>query len=71
MTNVDEYHYLWDGSEEGWVLAETSSGGLPVILNTADNTGLIIEDDGTYREVVQEMRDRGVPILPSRSAGDA
>lgn len=32
MTSADDYRYLWDSSEQGWLLIDFANGGIPLIL---------------------------------------
>lgn len=59
-----EYDYLWDGSEDGWVvLRGNSTPG--TIYNTKSGTALVIEDDDAYERVIESMREHGRPFLDS------
>lgn len=62
MTAEDSFAYLWDGTDEGWVLIRTRQS-LPAIYNAARSRILIIEDDEVYANVVQQMLDHGKEIL--------
>ena len=58
------FEYLWDGTEEGWVLVHVGKGPLPVIFNRVTRMALIIdEDDELYASVVQQMIDHGKEVL--------
>lgn len=57
-----EYHFVWDGSEEGWVVLRTKVA-LGTIFNTRDRVALVIEDNAVYAEVIQLMRAHGRPFL--------
>ncbi|MFD6420953.1 hypothetical protein [Streptomyces sp. NPDC060198] len=57
-----EYHYVWDGSEEGWVVLRTRVA-LGTIFNTRDRLALVIEDDAVYARVIHLMSVHGRPFL--------
>lgn len=59
-----EYHYLWDGSEEGWVVLRTKAA-LGTIFNTNTRMALLIEDNAVYARVIELMRTHGRPFLDS------
>ncbi|MEU9918916.1 hypothetical protein [Streptomyces sp. NPDC051001] len=61
---VAEYHYLWDGSEEGWVVLRTKAL-LGTIFNTNTRMALLIEDNAVYVRVIEQMRTHGCPFLDS------
>lgn len=59
-----EYHYVWDGSEDGWMVLRTdvASG---TIFNTNTRMALLIEDNAVYARVIELMRTHGRPFLDS------
>lgn len=56
--------YLWDGTEEGWVVI-TSDLGLGTIYNTETHMALILEDEAEYEHAIRTMREFGRPFLDS------
>jgi hypothetical protein len=69
MPRIDDYSYLWDGSQPEWVLAPAPGGPDQVqfvILNWKTNYVLLIEHDDTCRGVVKRMQDAGVRVLDNR-----
>jgi len=65
---IDEYGYLWDGSSEGWVLLQVSSGqgessSGSVIYNVNQQRALLISDDEVYLMVKRRMMDAGVALI--------
>lgn len=65
MEAIERHKYLWDGTEEGWVLIKSRRGRLPTIYNLQTKMALTIDDDRLYQEVVERMRESGTPILDS------
>lgn len=68
--NIDEFKYLWDGSEEGWCLinlSDNQTNPIYVIQNIITHIGLIIEDDQIAQLVIDKMLKENVTIknLPS------
>ncbi|MFF3015438.1 hypothetical protein [Streptomyces sp. NPDC057939] len=61
VTTDETYDYLWDGSEEGWVVILTKSGG--TVYNYQSQMALLIEDEDEYTQVLQQMREHGRPFL--------
>lgn len=57
-----QYHYVWDGSEEGWVALRTKVA-LGTILHTRERVALVIKDNIVYAQVIQLMRMHGKPFL--------
>ena len=62
---LDDYRYLWDGSESGWVLLATGDACLP--YNRDTQRGLI-EDDDDFEQVIDKMKELGVPVIDSPSS---
>ncbi|MER8029859.1 hypothetical protein ABTZ78_12945 [Streptomyces bauhiniae] len=65
MTDEPEsLDYLWDGTEEGWVVLTSKLGlGLGTIYNTETHMALILEDEAEYVRVLEAMREHGRPFL--------
>ena len=67
MDPTREYSYLWDGSEEGWVVwelpARHGKARNRLIFNLHDRTALIIEDDVIASAVADEMLSRGCTVI--------
>ncbi|ELS50977.1 hypothetical protein [Streptomyces viridochromogenes] len=65
MTDEHEsLDYLWDGTEDGWVVI-TSDLGLGTIYNTETRMALLLEDETEYEHAIQAMREHGRPFLDS------
>ncbi|MFJ9729321.1 hypothetical protein ACIRP3_41930 [Streptomyces sp. NPDC101209] len=65
MTDRSEnLNYLWDGSEDGWVVI-MSDLGLGTIYNIHTRMALLLEDEVEYEEAIQGMREHGRPFLES------
>ena len=62
---VDDYRYLWDGSQPGWVLLAAGDDYLP--YNQETRRALIIEDDDEFEQVVEKMLELGVPVVQPES----
>jgi len=58
------YEFLWDGSDEGWVVVRTKSGP-GAIYNTMTRQALVIEDDDEYEHAIRMMREHGRPFVDS------
>jgi hypothetical protein len=68
--NMEEYAYLWNGSEEGWVLLKAP--GLPggyCIFNRSSSGLLHIESDDLNILLCERMRDAGCDILDNLPRG--
>ncbi|HYQ40904.1 MAG TPA: hypothetical protein VER11_03025 [Polyangiaceae bacterium] len=67
--DIDEYEYLWDGSEPEWVLVRVSRTSpdavATVIYNTKTRMALIIEIDELAEAVQEKMLERKVRVLDS------
>ncbi|WP_149829497.1 hypothetical protein [Streptomyces tailanensis] len=59
---INEYAFLWDGSEADWVVI-TSDLGIGTIYNTRTRMALLIEDDNLNARVIELMREHGLPFL--------
>lgn len=73
MTSTDDYSYLWDGSEEGWVLISFTESTEPLIYNEMSHEALIIDDSELHREIVSIMVANGKELLsdmPPRNQGN-
>ncbi len=62
-----EWSYLWDGSQEGWMLLKNPEGGFS-IYNMAGHV-LLIESNETAKAVCQKLLEKGVPILDDLPPG--
>jgi hypothetical protein len=60
---IESFSYLWDGSDDGWVLVRLSNMPQPAILNLVTGRALIIEDNESYAAVVQRMIDHGTEVI--------
>jgi hypothetical protein len=62
--NIEEYAYLWNGSEEDWVLLKAPDlrGGY-CIFNRSSSALLHIESDDLNILLCERMRDAGCEIL--------
>ncbi|OKK11143.1 hypothetical protein AMK16_33060 [Streptomyces sp. CB00455] len=58
---MQDYDHLWDGSEEGWVVIRTRSGG--TVYNCQSQMALLIEDEDERAQVLQQMQEHGRPFL--------
>lgn len=67
----DEYRFLWDGSDRGWVLLRAPDllGGYSVFHKT-NRTYLLIESDETNAMVCKRMLDLGFEVLESVPTGE-
>jgi len=67
-TAVEEFSYLWNGGEKGWVLwrlpatGEDELGRL-TIFNSHTRQSLVIEIDAVHSGVVERMESEGVGII--------
>lgn len=60
---ADGYAFLWNGTEEGWVVIRTDAG--EVICNSQTQRALLIEDDALAARVIDLMREHGCQFLDS------
>lgn len=61
---ANEYAFLWDGTESGWVVvksAESSSGRY--IFNLATRSMLLVEIDALNEELCDQMLRAGCALL--------
>lgn len=63
VTAAEDYRYLWDGSEKGWVLVGFNEDTVPLIYNEVSHEALIIEDRGIHQSVVNMMKENGKEVL--------
>jgi hypothetical protein len=59
---LEDYSYLWDGSEPVWVLYVTGEDRY-VPYNEETQMALIIEDDDEFQQVTDRMKASGVRIV--------
>ena len=59
--SLDEYRFLWDGTEPGWVLFLTGDTYLP--YNEETQMALVIEDDDELWQVTERMRAAGISAV--------
>ncbi|MGW5852466.1 hypothetical protein ACWFQ8_31820 [Streptomyces sp. NPDC055254] len=57
-TLADEFAYVWDGTERGWVLF--GSPERPLIFNRNNRQALVIEDNDVNAFVIERMRMAGI-----------
>jgi len=64
MNRLQEYSFLWDGSQPGWVLVKPEPGQCNyTIYNTETKMFLVIEISADYEWVCFEMLQRGVRVV--------
>jgi hypothetical protein len=63
MASNDPFAYLWDGSEEGWILYPSQIADIPSIFNRITREFLLMEDEDEWRAVANRMLENGVPLL--------
>ncbi|GHF55595.1 hypothetical protein [Streptomyces griseosporeus] len=62
MTDAEEeYAFLWNGTEEGWVTVQTEVG--ETIWNISTRRALLIDDDDLASQVIHLMHEHGCPSL--------
>ncbi|MFJ9777643.1 hypothetical protein ACIRVF_41460 [Kitasatospora sp. NPDC101157] len=59
----EEYAYLWDGSEPGWILFRGKIVDIPTIFNRITREILLLEDEDEWRALTEVMRSHDVPLL--------
>ncbi|MFE7278546.1 hypothetical protein [Streptomyces sp. NPDC057623] len=60
-SEADEYAFLWNGTEDGWVVIRTTAG--EAIYNTRTQRALLIEDNALATRVIALMREHDRPFL--------
>lgn len=68
--SLDDYKYLWDGSEPGWILCNLAKEGEEpryFIENIITSVGLIIELEEEEKLVIDIMLKNNVKIVNSSS----
>jgi hypothetical protein len=55
----DECSFLWDGSQEGWVVVQIPKRQRWQVINEKTFVSLIIEDEDEYKRVVKKMLSLG------------
>lgn len=67
MDSVTNYEHLWANSNGPWALLQLNPGrqGTPsfIVINRADRSVLVIEDDEVAQEVKKRMLTAGVPVV--------
>ena len=64
--SLDEYDYLWNGTQSGWVLLRSNAGDEDakyVVYNEQRSRMLLIEDSEVQRLVCEQLLSRGVKVL--------
>lgn len=59
----EDYAYLWDGSEPGWILCKGKISDIPSIFNRVTRMMLVVEDSEEWRALADRMLEQGVPLL--------
>ncbi len=67
-TNLEEFSYLWDGSDSDWALLKFNASPSEkepryLIVNTKTKQGLLVSDDALYQKLKETMREKGVRIV--------
>jgi hypothetical protein len=70
IDKFEEFNYLWDGSEAGWVLLYVNVKNpeeVPsyLIVNTETRHALLMHDDALSREVKKKMLENGGKVVHS------
>lgn len=63
---LDEYGYLWDGTQSGWVLVRCNTDGEDaeyMVCNELKDRMLLIEDSELQRLVCERLLSLGVTVL--------
>lgn len=68
VNELEEFAYLWDGSEPGWCLVRVDAtkplgAAALAIYNRDASHALIIEDDKVYAQVIERMSTAGCPVV--------
>ncbi len=66
--DLDDFAYLWDGSEPGWVLwqlgeVERATTTATSIFNRITKMALVIEDDDLARDLIRQMKLNGAEVI--------
>ncbi len=66
--DISIFSYLWDGSEDGWVLLhvnflENNEEPRYLIVNTETRLAKIIEDEDYFNAVVKKMLNSEVDVV--------
>ncbi|MEH2059154.1 MAG: hypothetical protein V7K97_23975 [Nostoc sp.] len=66
--NLEEFSYLWDGSDSDWALLKFNASPSEkepryLIVNTKDKRVLLVSDDILYHDIKETMREKGVRIV--------
>lgn len=64
---IEDFSYLWDGTEAGWVLLRVEPTAPPLIFNQVSKNALIVENEDLCNGIVQAMRASGVREIASVS----
>ena len=71
---LDEYSYLWDGTDTDWVLVprdpELGSAASASIYNQRTRMMLLIEDDALAKALVDRMREAKVRVIDAIPPGE-
>lgn len=60
--NIDEYSYLWDGTQSGWGLLKKDDTGY-TIFDTENSVMLKIDDVNLQHVLCEKMLSSGVKII--------
>ncbi|MGF6873161.1 hypothetical protein [Paraburkholderia sp. MM5477-R1] len=60
---LQQYEYLWDGSQPQWALLSDGTGAGYLIVNTVSKMGKIIEDDVLAQKIIEKMLATGVRVV--------
>ncbi|MFF2821306.1 hypothetical protein ACFVT9_38005, partial [Kitasatospora cineracea] len=55
ISHSQEYDYLWNGREPGWVLYLSAASDIPVIFNRITRMALVVEDVKEWRALANSM----------------
>jgi hypothetical protein len=56
MGELSDFAYLWDGSEQGWVIVSMRNGTRYQIFNLITRDALLIENDMILPVVIEKMK---------------
>ncbi|TCW78743.1 hypothetical protein C5O80_31075 [Burkholderia sp. SRS-46] len=62
---LENFKYLWDGSQPQWALLTMEQNGQPsyLVVNTQSRAAKIIEDDVLAQQIIERMLDAGVRVV--------
>jgi cytoskeletal protein RodZ len=65
IRELNDFAYLWDGSEQGWVIVSMRNGTRYQIFNLTTRDAFLVENDIVLSAIIEKMKLNGCEVISS------